>query len=45
MRPHKYMTQTRQMPPQPAQPGIFDSPRVLGQSDIDTLAAGPTAAF
>ncbi|MDQ6800749.1 MAG: ascorbate-dependent monooxygenase [Acidobacteriota bacterium] len=37
----KYMTQTRQMPPwKPAQScGIFDSPRVLSQSDIDTLAS------
>ena len=36
----KYMTQTRQMPPwKPAQScGIFDSPRVLSQADIDTLA-------
>src|SRR5438128_4908796 len=35
----KYMTQTRQMPPwKPAQScGIFDSPRVLSQPDIDTL--------
>ena len=36
----KYMTSTRQMPPwKPAQScGIFDSPRVLAQADIDTLA-------
>jgi hypothetical protein len=36
----KYMTQTRQLPPwKPAQScGIFDSPRVLSQLDIDTLA-------
>ncbi len=36
----KYMTQTRKMPPwKPAQScGIFDSPRVLSQADIDTLA-------
>jgi hypothetical protein len=37
----KYMTQTHQMPPwKPVQScGIFDSPRVLSQSDIDTLAS------
>ncbi|PYQ56359.1 MAG: ascorbate-dependent monooxygenase [Acidobacteria bacterium] len=36
----KYMTQTHQMPPwKPAQScGIFDSPRILSQPDIDTLA-------
>ncbi len=36
----KSMTQTRQMPPwKPAQScGVFDSPRVLSPSDIDTLA-------
>ena len=35
----KYMTQTRQMPPwKPAQScGVFDSPRILSQADIDTL--------
>jgi hypothetical protein len=37
----KYMTSTRQMPPwKPAQScGVFDSPRILAQKDIDTLAA------
>src|SRR2546428_83469 len=36
----KYMTQNRQMPPwKPAQScGVFDSPRVLSQENIDTLA-------
>src|SRR5437867_1692457 len=35
----KYMTQTRQMPPwKPAQScGVFDSPRILSQVNIDTL--------
>ena len=37
----KFMTRTHQMPPwKPAQScGIFDSPRVLSQADIDTLGA------
>ena len=37
----KYMTQTHQMPPwKPVQScGVFDSPRVLSQADIDTLSA------
>jgi len=36
----KFMTQTQQMPPwKPAQScGIFDSPRILSQPDIDTIA-------
>jgi hypothetical protein len=36
----KYMTQTHQMPPwKPVQScGVFDSPRVLSQDNIDTLA-------
>ncbi len=36
----KYMTSTRQMPPwKPAQScGVFDSPRILSQADVDTLA-------
>ncbi|HEY6843336.1 MAG TPA: ascorbate-dependent monooxygenase [Thermoanaerobaculia bacterium] len=36
----KYMTQTLQMPPwKPAQScGVFDNPRILSQTDIDTLA-------